>query len=251
MASFTWSPPLSRATISQSLRASVTSRNQETVPPSHHLTLPPATPSHRTTCHQHAATVLPWHLVRCCDTWCAAVTPGAPPCHRTAVPAPYRHDTSTYIRTFTHLAYFTTHLTAVNHNSVHPDTVWRNLTIWYVAKNSHDYFTGFSRRTIRFPINISQYCAIGKSKISITRGWMGEGIVHVLVDMLHHNVKFMNCKNTPHIFLVLLNFSSKMSIGFRHTGWVWVHDNQPFIRFYLVKPIVRIVKYLIQKVELY
>ena len=169
MASFTWSPPLHRATILQSLRASVTSRNQKTVSPSQHPSLPPATPSHRTTCHQHAASVLPWHLVRCCDTWCAAVTPGTPAWHlvrhRATVPSCHRHidTTSAYLHTPTHLEYFTTHLTAVNHNSVHPDTVWRNLTIWYVAKNSHDYLTGFSRRTKEFPLNISQYCAICKS----------------------------------------------------------------------------------------
>ena len=94
-----------RATISPSLRASVPSRNQETVPPSHHYTLIPATPSHRATCHKHAATVSPWNLVRhratwCanwCGTvtqpchlvshraiWCATVPPGPPPFHRAA-----------------------------------------------------------------------------------------------------------------------------------------------------------------------
>ena len=91
-------------------RPSVQSRNQETVPPSYHSALPPATPCHllltcrnsvamppgappkhhRATCHQHAATLSPCYLVRArattvttpCHrvTWCVTM---APPCRRT------------------------------------------------------------------------------------------------------------------------------------------------------------------------
>ena len=82
----------------------------------------------------HRATIKPCHLSRqstlpyatnmpepCCrNSWCDIVTllcdcatfmpPGAPPCNGAAVPPPYRHDTSTYLST-------PTHLTAVNHIS--------------------------------------------------------------------------------------------------------------------------------------
>ena len=77
-------------------RPSVQSRNQETVPPSYHSTLPAATACHllltcrnsvgippgappkhhRATCHQHAATVSPCYLVR------ARAITVPPPCHR-------------------------------------------------------------------------------------------------------------------------------------------------------------------------
>lgn len=46
------------------------------------------------------------------DTWCATVTL---PCHRVAA---YRNVTLAYFCSFTHLAYFTTHLTVVYHTSV-------------------------------------------------------------------------------------------------------------------------------------
>ena len=78
-----------------------------TVPPFHRLTVPP---SHRSTCNYHAATVSPWHLVRHCGS----------------VPPSYRHvtfDTSAYLRTPTHLSYFSTHLTFGNNTSVPFDTV--------------------------------------------------------------------------------------------------------------------------------
>ena len=103
----------------------------------HPPTEPPATPSHRPTCHHHAATVSPWHLVR----------------HRDSVPSSYRHvtfDTSAYRRTPTHLAYFTTHLTFVNNTSVPSDTVCFFFTLWSVAKHSHDLFNGFFRRSMGF-----------------------------------------------------------------------------------------------------
>ena len=108
--------------------------------------------------------------------WCANETPPclrstccaieAPPWHRAAGPPPYRHPTSSYLRTPTHIAYFTTHLTAVNHTTVPSDIVSRNFTIWPVAKNSRDYCNGNCRRTISFPIIISQYYALHKSKIN-------------------------------------------------------------------------------------
>ena len=130
------------ATISLSFCASVPSRNQEIVPPS--LTLQPATPFHRATCHQHAATVLPWDLVRLRSTsvppchqratWCTTVIPchlvrhratqcatvplSPPLWHRAAVPPPYLHDTSAYPCTLTHLI-------AVNHS------------IWYCLTQFH------------------------------------------------------------------------------------------------------------------
>ena len=64
IATWNWSPPPHRATISLSLPAFVLSRNQETVPLSHDHILPPAKQFHRASCHQHAATVSPWDLVR-------------------------------------------------------------------------------------------------------------------------------------------------------------------------------------------
>ena len=106
-------------------RPSVQSRNQETVPPSYHSTLPPATPCHllptcrnrvavppgappkhhRATCHQHAATVSPCYLVRARATTVpppchhrATELPGAPPCHhRATMPpgAPPKHYSAT------------------------------------------------------------------------------------------------------------------------------------------------------------
>ena len=166
MAPFTWTPPHHRVTFSFSLHVSEPTRNQEIVPPGHHHSLPFDTPSNRATCHTHAATVSLWnlvrHLVRHRDTtvppgvppWNhrTTVPPGAPPCHlvrhRAAVPPPYRHDTSAYLRT-------PTHLTTVNHTSEPPDTIWRNFTIWSVAKIAMITLLCFRRRTIRFPINIS------------------------------------------------------------------------------------------------
>ena len=89
----------------------------------HHPTVPPATNMPQPCCHEtwcdtvtppcHRATSVqpgtqPYH----CATWCATVPPGRPPCHRAAVPPPYRHDTSAYLCT-------PTHLTAVNHTSWH------------------------------------------------------------------------------------------------------------------------------------
>ena len=73
-------------------------------------------PSHCATWHLRAATVPHWHL---------------PPLHRhrAAVPRPYLHDTSVYFRTPTHLAYFTMHLTPVNHISIPINAVLRDFTI--------------------------------------------------------------------------------------------------------------------------
>ena len=126
------------ATISPSLPASVPSRNQETVPLSHHHTLPPATPSHCASCHQHAVTVSPLDLVHHRTT----VPPGAPPCdlvrlHVTVTPCRRLTDT-THRHTYVHPR--TWHLSIIP-----PDTVWRNFTIWSVAKNSNDYFTMFKK----------------------------------------------------------------------------------------------------------
>ena len=110
MAPCTMLPPL--LFVPPFYRPSVSSRNQETVPPSYHSTLPPATPCHllhtcrsrvavppgappkhhRATCHKHAATVSPCYLVRPRAT---TVPPSylvlhrgttVPPCHRATVP---------------------------------------------------------------------------------------------------------------------------------------------------------------------
>ena len=108
---------------SPSLRASVATRNQEIVPPSHHHTLPPGIPYNRATCHTHAATVPPWDLVCHRDTT-------MPPCNlvrhcsRAAVPPPYWHNTSVYLRT-------PTHLTAVNHTTY-------LCTSWYCLIHFHN-----------------------------------------------------------------------------------------------------------------
>ena len=140
MSPCTWSPPLYRATISPSVCATVPLRNQETVASSHYLTLPPATSTyHSTWC---ATMTPPFHRATWCTTmtppfhratWCTTMTP---PFHRatwcaTVTPlflfAAVRHrrtdDTSAYIRTPTHLAYITLHLTAVNHTYWHSDAV--------------------------------------------------------------------------------------------------------------------------------
>ena len=92
--------PFHRVTFSPSIHASVPTRNQKIVPPSHNHTLPPGTPSNRATCHTHAATVSLWnlvrHLVRHRDT---TVPPGAPPWnHRTTVsPADIRHVLNVHV----------------------------------------------------------------------------------------------------------------------------------------------------------
>ena len=160
---------------------SVQSFSRFSVPPCRHVT---RRPCHRTSippCHlphnptEPPATNMPEQCRR--DTWCATVPP---PCHHRAtvppvaplwhycapVPPPYRNDTSTYFCTPTHLAYFTTHLTAVNHTSVPPELSDAISPYGLLLIKSHDYFNGFSRKTMSFPINISQYCAIRKSKIS-------------------------------------------------------------------------------------
>ena len=101
-------------------------------------------PSYHLTCYlPHHPTVSPWQLVLHRATWIFSVTypwsrTTKPPLHfatchtiwlcrldnwcftvsllnRAGVPPPYRHDTSTYISTLTHLACFTTLLTTVNH----------------------------------------------------------------------------------------------------------------------------------------
>ena len=61
MVQCTWLPPIHGATIPPS-------RNHTTVAPSNYFTSPLATPSHRATFHEHAATVSLWHLVRHRDT---------------------------------------------------------------------------------------------------------------------------------------------------------------------------------------
>ena len=80
-----------RAKIPPSLHLSMPPRYQEIATPSHHPTLPPATPSHRATCHHHAATVYLCQLVRHPTVPPAmmmrnrvAVTPGTPSCRRAA-----------------------------------------------------------------------------------------------------------------------------------------------------------------------
>ena len=116
------------------------------------------------------------------------------PCRRRAsVPPPCRlvaavstdkthWHTSVHSRTW-HISPRTWHLSII---PLPRDTVCRNFTIWSVAKNSHDNFNKFTRRTIGFPLNMSQYCAIRKSTIShkvnerkICLCWMSERIVHV------------------------------------------------------------------------
>ena len=107
-----------RASISLSLHASVPSRNQESLPPSHYHTLPPTAPSlpcHATTyrncvavrpgatpLHQRATVTPACKLVHRRTT----VPPGAPPCHlvfhHAAVPPCRRLTETTHRHTYIH-----------------------------------------------------------------------------------------------------------------------------------------------------
>ena len=196
MGKCTWSPaltvrPIHRSFVSPCRHVTRRSYHRATIPPCHLLhrpIVPPAT-TMPPPCH--------------CATWCATVTPR---CHHAAVPPPYRHDTWAYLSKPTHQAYFTTsngcksYLLTFWH--------WHNFTIWPVAKNSLDYFYGCSRRTMGFPINISQYCAIRKSKITDNEEMNGWRKWSWFRWMLHDNVWFMNCMNTTYFFILgLSNFS--------------------------------------------
>ena len=202
-----------------------TCRNRVAVPPGvppwhHRVTLPPGAPP-----RHHSATVPSGAPTRHHP---ASVPHGARSRHyRATVLAPYRHDTSTYLRTVTtHIAYFTTHLTAVNHTSVPSDIVWRNFTILIVAKNSQDYCNGIFRRTICIAIIISQYYAIRKSKINQKfREWVRNCSCFRWICCMNMSNKWIIW--THHIFLYFRTFDifTERSIGFRHNGWVWVNDN--------------------------
>ena len=137
MAPWTWSPRLQRTIIFPFLRASVPSRNQETVPPNQHPTLPLATQSHRATCHQHARTVSPWYLVR------HRATTVPPPCHRAtccatvtllcprAATVSKRHIN---IFLYTHAPGILYHASDSCQSYLRTSwTVWCNFTIWSVA----------------------------------------------------------------------------------------------------------------------
>ena len=147
-----------------------------------------------------------------------------PPCrHRASVPPPCRlvaavstdkthWHTSVHSRTW-HISPRTWHLSII---PLPRDTVCRNFTIWSVAKNSHDNFNKFTRRTIGFPLNMSQYCAIRKSTIShkevnerkICLCWMSERIVHVFGGYVASNL-WIAC--THYIFLYIRTFKFSMN----------------------------------------
>ena len=157
-----------------------------------------------------------------------------------AVPPPFRHDTSAYICTLTHSAYFTL-LTFFNHTYLPPNTVWRNSAILSLAKISHDYFNGFSRRSMGFPINISQYSAIRKSKISHEVNEWENCSCFWLICCIKMSNLWIVWKHYIFLYFKTHECFTEESIRFIHTGWVRVNDIQPFIRFYLVIPMVRIV----------
>ena len=166
------SPPMHRAIIPPSFRVSVPSRDQKTVLPSDHSIYPrchlvrhfanrfaimptSAPPCHLPPTRRNRVSVTPgappwhhrstmssaaplWHLVRHHVT--------VPTCLRRATVPPYRHitfDISIYLRTPTHLAYFTTHLRPVNYTSVPPDIAGRNFTIWFISKIAMTTLIGF------------------------------------------------------------------------------------------------------------
>ena len=125
--------------------------HRPTITPSHlphHSTVPPATnmPNRvavrpgATPCH-HRATVPPaCHLLHHRNT----VPPGALPCHlmihcatSSATMPPCRRLTyTTHRHTYVHPR---TWLLSI----IPPNTVWRNFTIWSVAKNRNDYYPMF------------------------------------------------------------------------------------------------------------
>ena len=143
--------------------------HRHSVPPCRHVT---RRPSHRaiippchfppTYCNRFAVTpgALPCHH-------CATVQPGAPPWHLSFTVPPFRRSTDTTHRhTSVHPRTWHTSRRTWQMSIIPPDTVWRNFTIWSVAKIAMTTLMGFFRKTMGFPINVSQYCAIRKSTIS-------------------------------------------------------------------------------------
>ena len=148
----------------------------------HHPTVPPATnmpqPCRRETwC---ASVTPPCHRGTWCATWCSTVTP---PCHLvhhrepTVPPFHLEANRATWCATVQPCRRRTD--TTHRHTSVHPSTWQRSIIPPYLLilsdgispyglllKIAMTTLLCFRRKTIKFHINISQYCAIRKSKIS-------------------------------------------------------------------------------------
>ena len=99
-------------------------------------------------CHLLHRSTVPFPLT-CCNR--VAVTHGAPSSPRRITVPPCRRRTETrqrhiavHLRTW-HTSLHTWQLSLI---SLFILTVWRNFTIWSIAKNNHDYFNEFSKRTM-------------------------------------------------------------------------------------------------------
>ena len=125
-----------------------------------------------------------------CDTWCATLPPPRyrytilSPCYRPAMspatchivslcyhplcptvlqPYRYRCTVAPRPRVFIQSWHRTTATRTLYDDR--PGTLWHNVTIWTVTKNSNDLFNGFSISAMNFLKRHLQYCAILTSNV--------------------------------------------------------------------------------------